>query len=200
MRSNIAVQGTLRDKASRSVPDLERWASVSISPQNSEPEDMKSYRHFLRARNMAVTVFAVLLVGGCASGPKFTGLSEVREGNAQIVLFRPSMFLDGGIDYQVNINGQQAVVLSSGTFAVVHVPPGALQLDLQAASWIQNLSFDKVSLSLPAEANNRTFVRVSPKLGTVIPAFAYVGRKRFLQAVPESDARLELIELTLTQQ
>jgi hypothetical protein len=27
MRPNPAVQGTLRDKASRNAPDLERWAS-----------------------------------------------------------------------------------------------------------------------------------------------------------------------------
>ena len=27
LRANTAVQGTLRDKASRSAPDLERWAS-----------------------------------------------------------------------------------------------------------------------------------------------------------------------------
>lgn len=32
---NPAVQGTLRDKASRSAPDLERWASqyISLTPK-----------------------------------------------------------------------------------------------------------------------------------------------------------------------
>jgi len=30
-RANPAVQGTLRDKASRSAPDLERWASHHIA-------------------------------------------------------------------------------------------------------------------------------------------------------------------------
>jgi hypothetical protein len=35
-RANPAVQGTLRDKTSRSVPDLECWAFIGFDAQPSE--------------------------------------------------------------------------------------------------------------------------------------------------------------------
>lgn len=105
------------------------------------------------------------------------------------------MFLDGGIPYELLVNGKVSGMLRNAGYLTVETQPGTLLVEIQAANLMQRLSFDKVSLRLSSDANARVYIRASPKLGTVIPAFAYVGRTRLLQVVPEAEAIDDMREL-----
>lgn len=105
------------------------------------------------------------LFSGCGStGSVYRDHRDVVPGGAQIVVFRPDTFFQGGIPYLVRINGKEAAVLRNGGFSVVGVAPGMSVVDLSAANSIQALSRTP-SLSVVAMANERVFVRATPELG-----------------------------------
>ena len=119
-------------------------------------------------KTILLRIVAVALMTGCAaSGPPFTGVPPVGTDTGQIIVFRPDTLFQGGIAYQVNIDGQQAVVLKSGGFSVIDVKPGSRVIGVRAASWMQTL-FRNPELTLNVMSRERTFVRVTPTRGNTV--------------------------------
>jgi hypothetical protein len=130
-------------------------------------------------------VLLSLFLSACAStGAPYREALEVVPDTVQIVVFRPDAFFQGGIPYQVNINGKKAAVLRSGGFSVLDAQPGTVIVEIRASNLLQ-ASFKNRSLSLNGTAKERIFVRAVPQLGNTVS----------LDVVSQGDAKLELKNL-----
>ena len=146
--------------------------------------------HPIRRLSLLLSIVApLLLLTGCGStGALYREHRDLSPDKAQIVIFRPDDFFQGGVPYSVRINGKEAAVLRNGGFSVLGVTPGAVALEIRAANVLQAL-FRNPSLGLTAAAKERVFVRATPELGYTVS----------LRVVPESVAVLELQSLKESQ-
>lgn len=134
-------------------------------------------------------VLLALFLTACAStGAPYRENREVVPDTVQIVVFRPDTFFQGGIPYQVNVNGKEATVLRNGGFSVLDAQPGTVVVEIRASNLLQAL-FKNPSLSLNGTAKERIFVRAAPQRGNTVS----------LDVVSQGDAKLELKNLKESQ-
>jgi hypothetical protein len=112
-------------------------------------------------------VAAVLLSGCSSTGAIYREHRDIAPDGAQIVIFRPDEFFQGGIPYLVTIDGKESGVLRNGGFSVLGVAPGTVVIEVRAAHWMQ-ASFRNRSLSVTTTAKERVFVRSTPELGNTV--------------------------------
>jgi hypothetical protein len=106
----------------------------------------------------------------------------------QIVIFRPDTFFQGGIPYQVNINGNEKATLRNGGFTVINAQPGTVLVEIRSANWLQAL-FRNPTLTLNTKEKDQFYVRATPATGNTVD----------LDVVTEADATLELKTLRESQ-
>jgi hypothetical protein len=133
-------------------------------------------------RLAALVVLLTVCITGCGStGGPYRALPASGPDAIQIVIFRPDTFFQGGIPYQVNINGRESAILRNGEFTVINAQPGAVIIEVQSANWLQTL-FHNPSLNLNAMAKDRFFVRATPRRGNTVD----------LSVISETEATPEL--------
>lgn len=138
--------------------------------------------------SLSLSIIAPLLTGCGSTGSLYREHRDIASDKAQIVIFRPDEFFQGGIPYSVRINGREASVLRKGGFSVLGVTPGTVNFEIRAANLMQTL-FRNPSLSVTTVGKERVFVRATPELGNTVS----------LRVVSESLAVLELESLKESQ-
>lgn len=136
-----------------------------------------------------ISAVLTMFLAGCGStGGPYRDTREFAPDTVQIVIFRPDTFFQGGIPYQVNLNGKESAILRNGGFAVITIQPGKVQIEVRSANRMQAL-FRNPTLSLNGTAKDRLFVRATPQRGNTVA----------LDVISESDAKRELISLKESQ-
>jgi hypothetical protein len=144
-------------------------------------------------KNVSKLVFPLLavalLVSGCgATGGVYRENPAIAPDAAQVVIFRPDTFFQGGIPYQVSVNGKVVAVLRNGGFAEIDAKPGVVLIEIRAVNWTQAL-FRNPSLRLSTAAKDRVFVRATPVTGHTVE----------LEVISAVDATPELKSLRESQ-
>ena len=135
-----------------------------------------------------VSVFAaVLLVAGCASGPKYSEVAArtpaLKGGEGRIYFYRESSMLGAALQPDIKLNG--AVVGSSK-------PGGYFYVDRPAGSYVASASTEtEKTASFTLDAGETKYLKSSPSFGIV------VGRIVITIESPEK-AKLELASLSNT--
>ena len=154
------------------------------TPYEHGANRMKQLCSVFRSSFLAVLVAVISIVGCSSTGAPYRETREIVPDEMQIVVFRPDSFFQGGIPYQVNINGKEAVVLRNGGFSVLSAKPGPVEIEIRASNWLQAL-FKNPTLSVNGAAKERVFVRAAPQRGNTVS----------LEAVSEAVAMPELANL-----
>lgn len=137
----------------------------------------------MRAAGRVALAFAVLLIAGCASGPKFhtveSGLSAVPSGKARIYFYR-STALGAAIQPEIRLNGMAVGrAVPHGVFFVDR-DPGDMQVS--TASEVEK------KLTFSVAAGDTRYVRCSVGLGVLV-------YRVIPELVDEAEARKELADL-----
>lgn len=132
-------------------------------------------------RLSSLLVVASLSVGCGSAGGPYREQTVIPAEQAQIVVFRPDMFFQGGIPYQVSVNGTAAAVLRNGGFVVIDAKPGEALVEIRSANTLQAL-FRNPTLGISAAPNKRVFVRATPERGNTA----------VLEIIPTGEALAEL--------
>jgi hypothetical protein len=116
-------------------------------------------------KNYLLVLFVTTIFTGCSStGPIYQTHHQVAEDKAQLVIFRPDTFFQGGIPYQISINGNKSASLRNGGYTILSIPPGETTIEVTAANWFQSL-WNNPSLKLRTSPKDRVFIKVTPVRG-----------------------------------
>ena len=66
----------------------------------------------------------ILLLQGCASGPRFEGMTAVPENKALLYIYRESQMLGAADSFEVFVNGKEIVRMTNGGYYVHTLEPG----------------------------------------------------------------------------
>lgn len=75
----------------------------------------------------------ILLLHGCASGPRFEGKTAVPENKALLYIYREARMLGGGVSWEVFVNGKEIVSLTNGGYYVHTLEPGPVVISHRPA-------------------------------------------------------------------
>lgn len=110
-----------------------------------------------------VTLISATLLAGCgATGPRYQGNQQVETGKAQIVVFRPESFIQGGAAYRVFINRSKGPVLRNGGYSIVHTAPGPMEITVDGEDWLSIQR--KPAVHIVAKPGDRFFIQITPHL------------------------------------
>lgn len=130
---------------------------------------------------------AVLLIAGCASGPKYSEMSKtipaLKAGEGRIIFFRSSSMMGAAIQPEIRLNGTVVGTSQPGGFFYVDRPAGSYSV--ASASEVEK------TLSLTLAAGETKYVRSSVSFGVA------VGRIQ-LQLEDPKVAQAELDSLSYT--
>ena len=133
---------------------------------------------------MATVLSTGLLLMGCSSslGEQFTELEKPSEGKAMVYFYRPSKFLGGGVNYNVQDGDKFVTEMRNGGYYPYLTETGEKKF------WAKTEATDEVLITL--EKNKTYFVKGSIGWG------AFVGHPK-LSLVSKSIALPELKECQL---
>jgi len=94
-------------------------------------------------------------ISGCASGPKFTGLSKPTHTNSIIYLYRPAAFAGGASSPTFQIDGKGSYTLQNGGYLKVITKPGVHTIKA-ITSWSYVFPLELTITTKPGSVN---FVR-----------------------------------------
>ena len=66
----------------------------------------------------------ILLLHGCASGPRFEGMTAVPENKALLYIYREAQMLGAADSFEVFVNGKEIVRMTNGGYYVHTLEPG----------------------------------------------------------------------------
>jgi hypothetical protein len=66
----------------------------------------------------------ILLLHGCASGPRFEGITAVPENKALLYIYREAQMLGAADSFEVFVNGKEIVRMTNGGYYVHTLEPG----------------------------------------------------------------------------
>jgi len=75
-------------------------------------------------RPIIMMALLALLITGCATGEKFSGLESPDKNQAKIYLYRPFNLMQSGVFPDVEIDSKEVGVLKNGGFVTFAVPAG----------------------------------------------------------------------------
>jgi len=116
-------------------------------------------------KNYLLILIITTIFTGCSStGPTYQTHHQIAGDKAQLVIFRPDTFFQGGIPYQISINGNRSAGLKNGGYTVLSTPPGETMIEVTAANWFQSL-WHNPSLKFNTSPKDRVFIKVTPVRG-----------------------------------
>lgn len=110
----------------------------------------------MRARTSLTLAAIGLLLGGCASGPKFTPDSAVPANRAAVYLYRPSA-VGAAVSPAVTANGVPLAELKAEGYFVYRAAPGELELAQKTEA--------STSVTLDIKAGDTYYVKGSVGMG-----------------------------------
>jgi len=116
-------------------------------------------------KNYLLILIITTIFTGCGStGPIYQAHRQLPEDKAQLIIFRPDTFFQGGNPYQISINGNKSAVLKNGGYTILSTPPGETIVEVTAAYWWASL-WRSPSLKLNTDPKGRVFIKVTPVTG-----------------------------------
>ena len=88
-------------------------------------------------KNYLLILIITTIFTGCSStGTIYQTHHQIEDDKAQLVIFRPDTFFQGGIPYQISINGNKRASLKNGGYTILSTPPGETIIEVAAANSI----------------------------------------------------------------
>ena len=145
---------------------------------------------------IAFAMVSLLVLSGCsATGPLYDGKVEVREGKAEIVVYRPDTFAHGGKSYYVHLDGQEVATLKNGGYVVLETTPEKHTVEIKASAL--DLFFRTRTAEVLLQGRERKYLRLRPAIAGafISPNLAVVPVSLGFTNVQESQALTELQSL-----
>ena len=116
-------------------------------------------------KNYLLILIITTIFTGCSStGPIYQTHHQVEKDKAQLVIFRPDTLFQGGIPYQISINGNKSASLKNGGYTILSTSPGETIIEVTAANGLQSL-WHNPSLKFNTSPKDRVFIKVTPVRG-----------------------------------
>jgi hypothetical protein len=131
----------------------------------------------------AGTLLGLLLLGGCSSQPIVAIPKPSETAQAEVVIFRESSFIAGGVSLAVGIGSTAFASLSNSDYVSVNLPSGEQEIFVQARK------ADPTKLKLRLQSGSRLCLRTSASPSTfakvAVPiALIATGYHFYLDEVP----------------
>jgi hypothetical protein len=92
----------------------------------------------------------ILLLHGCASAPRFEGMTAVPENKALLYIYRESEMLGAANSFEVFVNGKEIVRMTNGGYYVHTLEPGPVVISHRPG-------YSRIGLGVAATALGRAF-------------------------------------------
>jgi len=79
---------------------------------------------FLASFPILIASTVILLLHGCASGPRFEGMTAVPENKALLYIYREAQMLGAADSFEIFVNGKEIVKMTNGGYYVHTLEPG----------------------------------------------------------------------------
>jgi hypothetical protein len=100
----------------------------------------------------------IWLLHGCASGPRFEGMTAVPENKALLYIYREARMLGGAIPWEVFVNGKEIVSLTNGGYYVHTLEPGPVVISDRPGYSPVGLGLVGVALSRSVEPEKKGLI------------------------------------------
>lgn len=145
----------------------------------------------------AVLVFLSLLLLGCAAaGPRFAGKTKLEPNTAEIVVYRPDSFANGGKSFSIYLDGKEVAALKNAGFVSLQTTPGTHKLEIK--SFALDFAFKTITTEVTLKEFESKYFRFHSYLSGGVVATPFVTAipvaSRFAD-VAESQAINELQQL-----
>ena len=114
----------------------------------------------MRKYNFILSICVSILLSGCASGPKFSGLEEPQPDESIIYYLREPSIAGATVFYTIYENGEPVTRLYNGGYYPHHTNPGEKHIEATTEA--------SDELSLTAKKGERYFVKGGLSLGLVV--------------------------------
>ncbi len=116
----------------------------------------------VRLLNLMVLLGCIVLLSSCASGPKFVPVSDLKNDEALIYVYRTSRILGAANTWIVRANGEPIGEIASGTYCAFRTKPGSI-------AFSSKLKTDFWNKPLWGDGEDKEYLlTVTPKAGETI--------------------------------
>ena len=150
------------------LPRTQPARQIALSEGRAAPR-----RAILQAAAIIGMTGLLGLLQGCATGPVFSDslLPPLAPGQARIVLLRGNTLQGGGMAPQVRVNGQAVAgqlvgELVLGSYAIVSVPPGAVEVVLEPGGFTWAATYGTRKYAFTVQDQSTLYLRLQMATGT----------------------------------
>jgi len=147
-------------------------------------------------KQIVFAVLSLLLFCCAATGPRFDGKTKLEPNTAEIVVYRPDSFANGGKSFYIHLDGKEVATLKNAGFVSLRTIPGTHKLEIK--SFALDFAFKTITSELVLDESECKYFRFRSDLrGNVVvtPYAATIPVALNFSSVPEDQAIKELQQL-----